>query len=110
MIATALVLLALAVPAPARFQVGADEYGYTLSRTTITAGPAIVQLVNYGDDEHDLRLRRVGGSRTYRVGTVAPGRVGELEARFLPGRFRLWCSLADHRARGMRATLLVKKA
>ncbi len=69
-----------------------------------------MQLVNYGEDEHDLRLRRIGGTRVYRVGTVAPGRVGELEARFLPGRFRLWCSLADHRARGMRATLLVKKA
>ena len=110
MIATALVLLTLAAPAPARVQVGADEYGYTLSRETIKAGPAIVQLANFGEDEHDLRLRRIGGTRTYRVGTVAPGRVGELEARLLPGRFRLWCSLADHRARGMRATLLVKKA
>ena len=109
MIATALVLLTLAAPAPARVQVGADEYGYTLSRATITAGPAIVQLANFGEDEHDLRLRRIGGTRTYRVGTVAPGRVGELEARLLPGRFWLWCSLADHRARGMRATLLVKK-
>ena len=69
-----------------------------------------MQLANYGEDEHDLRLRRIGGTRTYRIGTVAPGRVGELEARLLPGRFRLWCSLADHRARGMRATLFVKKA
>ena len=110
MIATALVALTLAAPAPARVQVGAEEFGYTLSRATIKAGPAIVQLANYGEDEHDLRLRRVGGTRTYRVATVAPGRVGELEARFLPGRFRLWCSLADHRARGMQATLLVKKA
>ena len=49
------------------------------------------------------------GARTYRIGTVAPGRVGELEARFLPGRFTLWCSLADHRARGMRATLVVRR-
>ena len=68
-----------------------------------------MQLANFGEDEHDLRLRRIGGTKVYRVGTVAPGRVRELEARFLPGRFRLWCSLADHRARGMRATLLVKE-
>jgi len=108
MIATALSVLLLAA-APARLQVGADEFGYALSRPSIKAGPAIVQLANYGEDEHDLRLRRIGGTRTYRVGTVAPGRVGELEARFLPGRFRLWCSLADHRARGMGATLLVKE-
>jgi hypothetical protein len=96
--------------APARVQVGADEFRYALSRPSIKAGPAIVQLANFGEDEHDLRLQRIGGTRVYRVTTVRPGRVGELEARFLPGRFRLWCSLADHRARGMRATLLVTRA
>jgi hypothetical protein len=107
MIATALAVLTLA--APARVQVGADEFRYALSRQTIAAGPAIVQLANYGEDEHDLRLKRVGGTRVYRIGKVAPGGISELEARFLPGRFRLWCSLADHRARGMSATLVVKK-
>ena len=106
MIATALVLLTLA--APARIQVSADEFGYSLSRQSIKAGPAIVQLVNYGEDEHNLRLRRAGGTRIYRIGTVRPGGLGELEARFLPGRFTLWCSLADHRKRGMSATLVVR--
>ena len=107
MIATALVLLTLA--APARIQVGADEFSYSLSRQSIKPGPVIVQLVNYGEDEHDLRLRRTGGTRTYRIGKVRPGGVAELEARFLPGRFTLWCSLADHRRRGMSATLVVRK-
>jgi uncharacterized cupredoxin-like copper-binding protein len=104
-IATALVLLTLA---PARLQVGADEFRYSLSRSSIKAGPAIVQLANFGEDEHDLRLRRAGGTRIYRIGSVRPGRVRELETRFLPGRFTLWCSLADHRRRGMTATLVVK--
>jgi hypothetical protein len=107
MIATALMLLTLA--APARIQIGADEFSYSLSRQSIKAGPAIVQLVNYGEDEHDLRLRRTGGTRTYRIGRVRPRGLGELEARFLPGRFTLWCSLADHRRRGMTATLFVRK-
>lgn len=106
MIATSLVLLALV--SPARVQVSADEFRYTLSRQSIKAGPAVVQLVNYGEDEHDLRLRRAGGTRTYRVGTVRPGGVRELETRLLPGRFALWCSLADHRGRGMTATLVVR--
>ena len=108
MIATALVLLTLA--APARVQVGADEFTFSLSRQSIKAGPAIVQFVNYGEDEHDLRLRRAGGTRVYRIGKVRPGHLGELEARFLPGRFTLWCSLADHRKRGMSATLVVRRA
>lgn len=101
-------LTAVALVSPARVQVGADEFGYTLSRPSIAAGPAIVQLANFGEDEHDLRLRRKGGTRTYRIGKVRPGKVGELEARFLAGRFTLWCSLADHRRRGMSATLVVK--
>ena len=99
---------AIALVSPARVQVGAEEFGYTLSRQAIPAGPAIVQLANFGEDEHDLRLRRAGGTRTYRIGRVLPGKVGELEARFLAGRFTLWCSLADHRARGMSATLVVR--
>lgn len=108
MIATALALLTLA--APARLQVGADEFRFTLSRQSIKAGPAIVQLVNFGEDEHDLRLRRAGGTRIYAIGKVRPGGLGELETRFLPGRFTLWCSLADHRKRGMTATLVVRRA
>jgi uncharacterized cupredoxin-like copper-binding protein len=107
-IATALAVLTLA--APARVQVAADEFTYSLSRQSIKAGSVIVQLVNYGEDEHDLRLRRTGGTRIYRVGKVRPGRLGELETRFLPGRFTLWCSLADHRKRGMVATLVVRRA
>lgn len=102
-------LVAAALVAPARLQVGADEFRYALSRPSLKAGPAIVQLANFGEDEHDLRLRRAGGTRVYRVGTVRPGGLRELEARFLPGRFTLWCSLADHRRRGMTATLVVRR-
>ncbi len=101
---------AAAGPAPARLQVSADEFGVALSRSAIHGGPAIVELVNYGEDDHDLALRRVGGTRTYRLGIVHPGQTGALEARFRPGRFVLWCTLADHRARGMQASLVVKAA
>jgi plastocyanin len=106
---TALALLLLAL-APARVQVGADEFSFALSRLSISSGPAIVQLVNYGEDEHDLALRRSArGARTFRLGKVAPRRSADLEVRLAPGRYTLWCSLADHRARGMQATLLVRR-
>jgi hypothetical protein len=109
-IATLLATVALAAaPAPARLQVSADEFRYALSRQTIEAGPAILELVNFGEDVHDLRLRRAGGTRTYRIGRVRPGELGELEARFRPGRFTLWCSVADHRKRGMAARLVVRR-
>ena len=102
-------LTAAAVPAPARLQVSADEFSLALSRTSLKSGPAIVELVNYGEDDHDLALRRVArGAKTYRIGIVLPGKTGDLEARLRPGSYRLWCTLAGHRARGMAATLRVR--
>jgi len=104
-------LLASASLAPARVQVGADEFSLWLSRSRLHAGPAIVQLVNYGEDEHDLALRRqAAGARTYRLRPTLPRHVREQELRLAPGRYALWCTLADHRARGMRATLVVRRA
>ena len=102
-----LVPLAAAAPPPARIQVSADEFGLTLSRASIRRGSAIVELVDFGEDDHDLALRRSGGTRTYRIVLVHPGETGELEARLRAGRYLLWCTLADHSARGMRATLRV---
>ena len=93
---------------PARAQVSASEFRLTMSRPSIRRGPAIIELVNYGEDDHDLALRRVGGTRTYRIALVHPGKTGELDARLRAGRYAVWCTLADHRARGMRATLLVR--
>jgi hypothetical protein len=102
----------LALPAtaaaPARVQVGAQEFSFSLSRQSIKSGSAIVELANFGEDPHDLRMKRVGGTRTYAIGVVQPGDVADLAARLLPGKFVLWCSIADHRARGMRAILTVR--
>jgi hypothetical protein len=92
---------------PARAQVSASEFRLAMSRPAIRRGPAIIELVNYGEDDHDLALRRVGGTHTYRIPLVRPGETGEFDARLRAGRYAVWCTLADHRARGMRATLLV---
>ena len=98
-----------ASPPPARLQVSADEFSVALSRSSIRKGLAVVELVNYGEDDHDLALRRVArGAKTYRIGIVHPGKTGDLEARLRPGSYRLWCTLAGHRARGMAATLRVR--
>jgi len=62
-----------------------------------------------GQDAHDLRRRRIGGTRVYKIGTVMPGKTGELHAKLLPGMYKLWCSLADHAALGMHTKLIVKR-
>lgn len=100
--------LALAL-ALARVQVAADDFSLALSRQKVTAGPALIELVNFGEDTHDLRLRREApGARTFRIRAVRPGAKAGLELTLRPGRYHLWCSLADHRELGMEATLVVR--
>jgi len=103
------VLAATPPPPPARVQVVAREFSFTLSRTTIRAGRAVVELVNLGEDAHDLRLRRVGGGTTYAWPIARSGAVEDRLVTLAPGRYLLWCSLANHRALGMTATLVVTR-
>ena len=47
---------------PARLLVSAKEYSLTLSRARVVRGMAVIQLLNRGEDDHDLRLRRISGT------------------------------------------------
>jgi plastocyanin len=100
---------AAALAPPARMQVAATEFNFGLSRHTIKSGRALIELANYGEDPHDLRLKRVGGTKIWGTRVVAPEDTAVLSAKLPPGTYRLWCSIADHRARGMTATLKVRK-
>jgi hypothetical protein len=94
-------------PAPARVQVSAKEFFLALSRRTVVAGPAIVELVNFGEDPHDLRMQRLGGGRVWKTPLVYPGAYYDLDATLVPGRYRLWCAVGNHRRLGMVTTLTV---
>ncbi len=95
---------------PTRVQVTAKEFYYTLSGRSVKAGPAIIQFVNYGEDPHDMRVERVGGTRIYGTPVMQPGSYYNLSVDLLPGKYELWCSIANHRALGMEATLIVTAA
>jgi plastocyanin len=96
-------------PPPARVQVVAQEFRYSLSRQTIKAGWAVIELRNAGEDAHDLRLRRIGGTRVYTWPVAQPGTVVDRSVKLLPGTYRLYCGVANHRTLGMQATLVVKR-
>ena len=104
-----LAALVLAVPAPARVQVVAKEFSFSLSRQHVRTGSAVIELANFGQDPHDLRLERAGARHIAGIGVVAPGTRKELSLKLAPGRYSLWCSVADHRQRGMRATLVATR-
>jgi plastocyanin len=95
--------------APARIQVTAKEFSYTLSRLHVHAGTAVIQLLNLGEDVHDLRVQRVGARHIAGLAPVAPGDHAELTVRLQPGRYSFWCSIANHRQLGMRGTLVVTR-
>jgi hypothetical protein len=111
-----LILVGLAffgtVPAEAaaplsRMQVVAVEFHYRLSRVRIPAGQVRIELANFGQDEHDLTLQRVGGKTVYQIPKALPGQRALLNVRLKPGLYLLSCSMADHAARGMQAKLRV---
>src|SRR5580765_2387415 len=54
---------------PARVQVVSQEFHLSPSRYVLKSGPAIVELYNLGEDDHDLVIQRVGSSRP--VGRIA---------------------------------------
>jgi hypothetical protein len=99
--------------APNRMLVEATEYHYTLSRTTIKPGPAIIQLAARGMDPHDLELVRLdaGGHASGHPAAVPqtlPGAVNQWQGTLRRGRYKLFCSLPGHEKLGMHAILTVK--
>jgi plastocyanin len=109
----ALLVFAGAIPAQAaaplsRVQVVAVEFHYRLSRIRVPAGPVRIELANFGQDEHDLTLRRVGTTKVYDVPSALPGQRETVTLRLKPGLYVLKCTMADHAQRGMKAHLRVR--
>lgn len=113
--ATELAPVVPAAPAPtpdvvpaSRVQATAREFSLTLSRAVIPAGTAIVQLVNRGQDPHDLRVRpAAGGPDVLAIAETGPGALADGGVTLAAGPYTLYCALPGHEAAGMRATLTV---
>ena len=90
---------------------GASEFSFSLSRTQVKPGPAIIQYHNTGEDPHDLRVQRKGSPTLLATGLTLPGLFETLPLTKLKAdsRYLLWCSLDGHRPAGMEATVRVRK-
>jgi plastocyanin len=94
---------------PTRVQAVADEFRFSLSRSRVPAGRVTIELANFGEDTHNFKLKRVGGAHVYTIGETLPGARTTKTFRLRHGRFKYWCSIADHKARGMKGTLRVTR-
>ena len=68
-------------------QVVALEFNYRLSRVRVPAGPVRIELANFGQDEHDLALRKIGTTKVYTCRPPCPAsgrRSRSASARPLP--------------------------
>jgi len=93
---------------PARVQITAREYSYTLSRPSVPAGPVILEFVNAGEDPHNLNaVPAAGGDAVGAFGLTQPGTHADEQFTFPAGTYTLFCSLPGHAAMGMMATLTV---
>jgi len=94
---------------PTAVGVSAREYRFAAYRTSAPSGLVRFNLVNYGEDGHDLVVETRDGRELGRTGEVRSGRRTTLTLRLAPGTYRLICDLADHEVRGMRTTFRVTR-
>jgi plastocyanin len=93
-------------PAPAaRLGVTAREWSLVLSRSTLPAGRALVQLQNIGEDAHNLRIE--SAATVFDVPLAESGEVREADGTLPAGDYRVYCALPGHDAAGMHARLTV---
>ncbi|SEJ63756.1 cupredoxin domain-containing protein [Demequina mangrovi] len=84
--------------------VSATEYAYSLSSTTVPSGTVAIELTNDGAVSHDLVLEGDPGGAT---AVIDPGESASFEVVLDPGTYTLYCSVGDHRSRGMEVSFTV---
>jgi hypothetical protein len=92
---------------PGRVQVVEKEFSITLSRLRVHSGPVIVEVDNFGMDNHDLVIQGKDPTKTWRFPPLAPETRATKSLNLARGKYTLYCSLPGHRALGMVATLTV---
>jgi plastocyanin len=98
-----------APPAPLPSRLGVDEREYSVYPThdPVANGSVEFNVTNFGQDDHDLTIAR-DGATVAQLAVVHPGETQTLVANLGPGTYKLYCSLYDHDALGMHATLVVQ--
>ena len=91
-----------------RVPIALDDYLYAPQRLSVPAGRVTLALHNRGRIGHTLRLRREGRLRL-EVPTLLPGERASVTRRLAPGRYRMFCAIANHEELGMWGTVVVTR-
>jgi plastocyanin len=91
-----------------------NPYGYAPSRKAVKSGDLTVQLINVGEDEHNMDMEKVGpgnspeGPIVVAVSAASKGASTPTTVDVEPGTYRMWCTLPGHAAKGMETTITVE--
>lgn len=86
------------------------EFRITVYRPSVRPGTVRFNVRNYGEDAHNLVVRGPRGFEPAATPEIRSGQRATLTVSLRrPGAYRLLCTTADHLARGMRATLRVRR-
>lgn len=94
-------------PLPSRLGVDEREYSVYPTHDPVATGSVEFNVSNFGQDDHDLTISR-DGATVAQLAVVHPGETQTLVATLAPGTYKLYCSLYDHDALGMHASLVVQ--
>jgi plastocyanin len=100
-------------PLPSRTSVDLtdnDDIGWQVAPAyhELRAGPVEFNATNLGMDDHDFSIRATGPA----LATIPllPGESGTLQITLTPGVYTLYCSVATHESRGMRADITIRES
>jgi plastocyanin len=86
------------------------EYRIGVYRKTVPPGTVRFNVTNFGEDAHDFTVTTRRGTVLASVAEIRSARQATLKVRLTrPGTYRLLCTQLDHAARGMRATVVVRR-
>ena len=90
--------------------VGEREFTITPYRTSVPPGLVRFNVTNFGEDAHDFTVTTRRGTVLASLPEIRSKRRATLKVRLTrPGTYRLLCTQLDHAARGMRATVVVRR-
>ncbi len=86
------------------------EYRIGVYRRTVAPGTVRFNVTNFGEDAHDFTVTTRRGTVVASLPEIRSERQDTLRVRLTrPGTYRLLCTQLDHAARGMRATVVVRR-
>lgn len=82
------------------------EWSVTLSRLKVQHGTITFSIHNFGQDDHNIKIRRHGSQYAF-SGRIRSGDTVTLTVNLKPGVYSVFCGIPGHRALGMNAKLTV---